>query len=128
MQNVAYKAYGAVTSRTMDDKQLELAVFRQITAELRNVDATTPPNHAMWADAVSRNLELWTVLAADLMRPGNALPDDTRRSLLQLAEFVRRESMSILSGSGSIKDIVEINETIIKGLETESNAPSIEAA
>lgn len=128
MQNVAYKAYGAVTSRTMDDKQLELAVFRQITAELRNVDATPPRNLAMWADAVSRNLELWTVLAADLMRPGNALPDDTRRSLLQLAEFVRRESMSILSGSGSIEDIVEINETIIKGLETEADSPSIEAA
>ncbi len=117
MQNVAHRAYEAVSSRTMGDEHVELAVFRQITSELQTVLIMSPVNLTMWADAINRNMELWTILSADLLRPENALAEETRRGLLQLAEFVRRTSFSILAGSGEIADLVEINQTIIAGLE-----------
>ena len=41
----------------------------------------------------------------------------TRKSLLELSIFVRRASMQILSGDGEIADLVEINESIMKGLK-----------
>ena len=69
MQALAVKAYGEVRNRTADNKSLEHALFRQITdglieaAELEKTDASK------WADALNRNLELWTLLSSDLLHP-----------------------------------------------------------
>ena len=108
MQALAHKAYGEVRNRTADNKSLEHALFRQITDGL--IAAT-------WADAVNRNLELWTLLATDLLHPENRLNEATRKSLLELSIFVRRTSMQILGGEGEITDLVEINESIMGGLK-----------
>jgi flagellar protein FlaF len=59
---------------------------------------------------------LWTTIAIDLLHPGNALPDEMKRSLLYLAEFVRQTSMKIMAGEGEIADLIEVNQTIMSGL------------
>lgn len=116
MQALAHKAYGEVRNRTADNKSLEHALFRQITdglIEAKDLEKTDP---SKWADALNRNLELWTLLATDLLNPDNSLNEVTRKSLLELSIFVRRASMQILSGEGEIADLVEINESIMSGL------------
>ena len=116
MQALAFKAYGEVKQRTAGEKDIEYALFQQITEALLQVSTAEDVQPTDWAEAIHRNQQLWTTIAIDLLNPGNALPDETKRSLLYLAEFVRQNSMKILSGNGEISDLIEINQTIMKGL------------
>lgn len=116
MQALAVKAYGEVQQRTVGDKEIEYALFRQITEALEAVSETTEFAPAAWAGAISRNQQLWTIIAADLLTPGNALPEDMKRSLLILSEFVRRTSFKVLAGEDGLKDLIEVNRTIMAGL------------
>ena len=115
MQALAVKAYGEVRNRTADNKSLEHALFDQITDALRDVAGQEKTDAAKWADAVNRNLELWTILTTDLLHPDNQLPEPTRKSLLELSVFVRRHSMQVLSGDAQLADLIEINESIMQG-------------
>jgi flagellar biosynthesis activator protein FlaF len=124
LQSLAFKAYGEVTQRTAGEKDLEIALFQQITNELRNVSDADTVQPTDWAEAIHRNQQLWTTIAIDLLNPGNALPEEMKRSLLYLAEFVRQNSMKILSGSGDIADLIEINQSIMTGLSGPSAAPA----
>lgn len=125
MQSLAFKAYGEVTQRTAGEKDIEIALFQQITNELRNVSDAETVQPTDWAEAIHRNQQLWTTIAIDLLNPGNALPEEMKRSLLYLAEFVRQNSLKILAGDGDIADLIEINQSIMMGL---SGASSGQAA
>jgi flagellar protein FlaF len=116
LQALAVKAYGEVRQRTVGDKEIEYALFRQITDALEAVAESTDFAPAAWADALNRNQQLWTILAADLLSPGNALPDDLKRSLLYLSEFVRRTSLNVLAGQDGLHDLIEVNRTVMAGL------------
>ncbi|KJS26264.1 MAG: hypothetical protein VR75_07945 [Hyphomonadaceae bacterium BRH_c29] len=91
---------------------------------MRNVSDADTVQPTDWAEAIHRNQQLWTTIAIDLLNPGNALPEEMKRSLLYLAEFVRQNSMKILSGSGDIADLIEINQSIMMGLSGASAAPA----
>ena len=117
MQALAHKAYGEVRNRTADPRSIERALFRQVTdamIEAQNLKQSDPEK---WANAINRNLDLWTVLATDLMHPENQLNEGLRKSLLELSIFVRRASTQILSGGEGLADLIDINESIIVGLE-----------
>ncbi|MEM9841615.1 MAG: flagellar biosynthesis regulator FlaF [Pseudomonadota bacterium] len=118
MQALAEKAYGEVRNRTADNKSLEHALFRQITDSLIGAENLEKTDPAAWADALNRNLELWTLLTTDLLNPDNRLPDALRKSLLELSVFVRRTNMQVLSGDAQITDLIEINESIMQGLKS----------
>ena len=116
MQALAFKAYGEVKQRTAGDRNIEFELFQQITEALEHVARSEDVAPALWADAIHRNLQLWSALAVDLLHPGNALPDEVKKSLLYLSEFVRQSSMKILSGTGELADLIEINRTIMGGM------------
>lgn len=120
MQALAVKAYGEVQQRTVGDKELEYALFRQITDALESVLATTEFAPAEWADAISRNQQLWSLIAVDLLNPANALADELKRSLLYLSEFVRRTSLKVLAGEDGLSDLIEVNKTVMAGLPRSS--------
>ncbi|WP_018148338.1 flagellar biosynthesis regulator FlaF [Henriciella marina] len=126
MHNLAHKAYSNVTSRTASDKQIEYALFSEVTNALKDVAAQDVPLPAVWADAIDRNLQLWLLLSVDLLSPENGLDESLRTNLLTLAEMVRRVSYSVLSGDTDISDLVEINETIMKGLSGEVSPSQME--
>ena len=116
MQQLASKAYGEITHRTASEKQIEFALFQQITHNLEKVAPAARPAPAVWAGAIDRNLQLWTVLASDLLLPENSLPVETKQGLLNLALFVRRHSMQVLSGEADLADLIEVNRTIMDGI------------
>lgn len=124
MQALALKAYGEVTQRTAGEREIEYALFSQITDALKEVSEVDDVQPTAWAETIHRNQQLWTTIAIDLLNPGNALPEETKRSLLYLAEFVRQSSLKILAGEGDIADLIEINQTIMNGL---SGAASVAA-
>ena len=119
MQSLALKTYGDTQQRTASGKEIEQALFAQITQDLEQVASEDKPVPSIWAEAVSRNLQLWTLLAADLMSADNALIEETKKGLLVLSEFVRRTSMDVLSGGEGLSDLIDINKTIMKGLSGE---------
>ncbi len=116
MQALAFKAYGEVAQRTAGEKEIEYALFLQITDALERVVDPETRSLESWADAVYRNQQLWIIIATDLLLPGNALPDEMKRSLLYLSEFVRQTSMKVMAGEESIPDLIEVNKTVMAGL------------
>jgi len=116
LQALAFKAYGEITRRTAGEKEIEYALFLQITEALENVLDPETRSFSAWADAISRNQQLWTLIATDLLLPGNALPEELKRSLFFLSEFVRQTSLKVLSGEESIPDLIEVNKTVMAGL------------
>jgi flagellar protein FlaF len=50
------------------------------------------------------------------MLDSNRLPAALRAQLLSLAEFVRRHSMQVLGGRGSVAALIDINTSIMRGL------------
>ena len=122
MQQLAYKAYGEVTSRTANNGQIEYALFDEITQALKSVDQDELPSPAVWGDAIDRNLKLWQILATDLMSDANQLDPNLKRNLVALSESVRRISYNVLSRKAEIAELVEINEIIMQGLA--GNIPS----
>lgn len=116
MQALAFKAYGEVTRRTAGEKEIEYALFLQITEALENVLDPETRSLSEWADALNRNQQLWIIIATDLLLPGNALPDELKRSLFFLSEFVRQTSLKVLSGDDGIPDLIEVNKTVMAGL------------
>lgn len=116
MQALALKAYGDVARRTSSEREIEFALFQQITEALESVTDPDTRSPAAWADAINRNQQLWTIIATDLLIPSNPLPDELKRSLMLLAEFVRQSSLKILAGEESIPDLIEVNRTVMAGL------------
>lgn len=116
MQSLAHKAYGQVQQRTAGDKDIEIAIIQQITRELENAaDAVDPPVTQM-VDAVSRNLQMWTIFATDLANPNNTVADEAKAGLIGISGFVHRETMKILSGKGEIEDLIEVNRNLLKSM------------
>jgi flagellar protein FlaF len=120
LQALAQKAYGAIAQRTASHKEVEYALFQQITQALEGVKDPDTRSIQDWADALSRNQQLWGIIATDLLQPGNALPDDLKRSLLFLSEFVRRTSLKAFEGEECIPDLIEVNKTVMAGLARQS--------
>ncbi len=116
MQALAFKAYGEIAQRTAGNKEVEYALFRQITDALESVTDARSRSLSDWADAINRNQQLWTIIATDLLQPGNALPDELKRSLLVLSEFVRQTSLKVLAGTEVIPDLIEVNKIVMAGL------------
>lgn len=117
MQALAYKAYGQVTQRTATGRALEHSLFEQVTRDLQSVLDDGGENTGAWGDAIYRNLQLWTIIATDLLSPENMLPNETKAGLITLSEFVRRTSMKVLAGAEGLADIIEVNRTIMAGLD-----------
>lgn len=128
MQQLAYKAYGEVTSRTANTGQIEYALFQDITQALKIVDEVEMPAPAVWADAIDRNMKLWQILSTDLMSEANELDPALKRNLIALSESVRQISYQVLARKAEITELVEINEIIMQGLEGQSTSPANVAA
>ncbi|KCZ63227.1 hypothetical protein L53_08120 [Hyphomonas sp. L-53-1-40] len=128
MQQLAYKAYGEVTSRTANTGQIEYALFQDITQALKNVDEVEMPAPAVWADAIDRNMKLWQILSTDLMSDANELDPALKRNLIALSESVRQISYQVLARKAEITELVEINEIIMQGLEGQTSSPANVAA
>ena len=114
MQNLAHQAYGTVQHRTASDKEIEQALMAQITNELEEVSNAESPSRTQWFEAISRNLQMWTIFTADLLNPNNQLPEELRSQILFLGEFVRQQSRALFAaGEGDLSEIIAINKILL---------------
>jgi len=65
-----------------------------------------------------RNWRLWTIFQANLLDPGCQVPAETRRNLLGLANFIDRQTASLLANGEpkGIDVLININRQISEGL------------
>lgn len=109
-------AYSSVIRQTEDPRSIERRVFSRVTAALEATrDAEADFNDRI--QAAHNNRELWQTLAFDLASDGNAMPDDLRARLLSLAIWVTRETQRALTQKASFQDLIEVNRSIMAGLQ-----------
>ncbi len=116
----ANQGYSASMRAASDPRMNELRLFAQITSAMVETESARRADYPAFVAALSRNLQLWTVIAADVSTEGNKLPKELRARIFQLAEFVRTTTAAILSGdaSAAASILIDINRDIMSGLQT----------
>jgi flagellar protein FlaF len=68
--------------------------------------------------ALRRNWRLWTIFQANLLDPACQVPQETRRNLLGLANFIDRQTAKLLADGDpdGIDVLININRQISEGL------------
>lgn len=117
-QRTAHRnAYGAANAMR-PPREVEYDAFSRVTGMLRQ--SAVQGLGAPLIRAVEKNSQLWTILAADLAQPGNALPDETRAGLLSLAAFSVRHGRAVLQGRATPDALIAVNMSVMKGLRAEA--------
>lgn len=111
---------GYTSHAVRTDKDNEYSAFAQVTHLLRR--ASDPAAGAARFAAIHRNNDLWTILAADLAHPDNALPQALKASLYSLAMFSIRHGHAAMRGGASLDALIDVNMAMMKGLRQEAAA------
>lgn len=126
MQSLVRETYGAVQRRTADEREIEYALFQQITEALEASSEAGSSSEAERIDAVTRNLQMWNILAADVHLGSNPLPQSLKESIIDLSGFVRQISKQVFEGVGTgLPDLIEVNRTVMGGLLKPPGTPRI---
>jgi len=115
-QTMAKTAYTATAKTVKSPRAVEYEVIARITHELKATAEKKTKNFAAFAEAVHRNNQLWTTLAANVADENNELPTEVRAQLFYLSEFSRRHAAQALAGRASVAPLLEINTAVLKGL------------
>lgn len=120
-------AYKRTISDTESPRQIERRVLSQVTADLekyqQEFDAAERSADKLellaggLRDVLWQNERIWMAFKSDLAEQGNALGPDLRAALLSLAMWVERHTRDVMSGSRKVRPLIEVNRTIISGLD-----------
>lgn len=115
---MTYSAYSKTQNLTpQSSRDVEYRLLGQVTAALMDAEAAQE-NVAKRVDAISWNREVWAALRRDLTHPANALPQNIKDQLVDLANWVDRETFRILSGDSITVDaLIDVNKNIMEGLK-----------
>ncbi len=118
---MSLQAYQKTLATTEDPKSMEYRLFAQITGELIDA-AKIGKKDRQLVEALDRNRQLWQALASDCRNPDNKLPDELRASIISLSIWVAKYSGAVLRHGEDVQDLVDINRTIMQGLEPKKAA------
>ena len=116
---LARNAYHQSARSTASPRAVERQLLAKLTSALIVTEKQREDDHPAFVNALSKNLEFWTVVAADVASEGNQLPAALRSQLFYLFEFTRHHTNKIISGGDdlSVSPLVDINQNIIRGLQ-----------
>lgn len=124
-------AYKQTITETETPRQIERRVLANVTAEIEKFQSDFDSadrrrdmlkilagglRPALW-----KNQQIWITLKSDLAEPGNALGNSLRAGLISLALWVERHTVEVLEGTAQVRPLVDINRSIIHGLEGTQN-------
>ncbi len=118
MQNTALNKhpYGVSDTVTRSERSIEYQAFAKVTSALTVHERKADDDYAALADAVHQNRKLWNILARDVLSDDNELPLELRANIFSISQFVMRHSALVLNGSGDIKTLIDLNKTMMRGL------------
>lgn len=103
-------------------RALEYELLAQATAALRTAEAGGETAFPALAEALNRNLRLWSTLAADVAGGRNGLPPELRARLFYLYQFTAQHSSAVLDGRAKVAVLIGINTAVMRGLRGEAAA------
>jgi flagellar biosynthesis activator protein FlaF len=118
-ERLARAAYMRPDIALNNPRGLEYDLLAGATSALRSAERNGETDFPALAEALNRNLRLWSHLAADVAGPGNGLPPDLRARLFYLYEFTAHHSRAVLEGRGAASVLVTINTAVMRGLRGE---------
>lgn len=117
---LAQNAYQRAMIATAGPRSIEADAFGRINGELLRAARRQNEDYPAFVKALSRNLSLWTILAADVAQDENALPAETRTMIWKIAAFVRQRTHFLLQPGAEIEisALIDLNAAMIAGLQT----------
>ena len=113
---MSLKAYQNTQLITEDPRNTEYRLFGQVTGAL--IDARdNKQSGGPLAETLDWNRRLWRTLAADCMDDRNQLTEDVRAKIVSLSLWVTKYSKEVTREGASIDPLIEINRTIMQGLQ-----------
>jgi flagellar protein FlaF len=114
---MSIQAYQNTAKRTECPRQNEYRTFAEATRAL--IEAASLPTYEIGRrmEALSLNRRLWTVLAADCATEGNQLPPALRAQIISLSIFIDKHSSQVMREGASIDVLIEINRSVMQGLQ-----------
>jgi flagellar biosynthesis activator protein FlaF len=107
--------YAATLERFETHRETEARLLRELSRSLELAEAGD--DHPQLVQAVSRNRNLWTKFATDLIGDGNKLPQELKATLLSIAGAVDRSCTEALAGDRrALTTLVAINRNIAAAL------------
>ncbi len=115
---MARRAYETSAKSTGTPRSVEYQLFSRLTGALTTAEETKSENYLSYVNALSRNLEFWTIIGADVSSDDNALPAALRGQIFYLFEFTQQHTQRILSGDKTInaEPLIDINKNVMSGL------------
>jgi flagellar protein FlaF len=120
---MSIQAYQATAQKTESPRQTEYRAFALVTRGLIDAAALPETEFGRRSEALSKNRQLWVVLAADCGGEGNVLPPSLRAQIISLSIFVDKHSRAVMREGASFDVLIDINRTIMQGLSP-SPAPA----
>lgn len=116
---LAQKAYAPASFHLKTERSVEAQAIGRITARLRSAGKNKSAHFPKLVEALHENRKLWSAFAADVVEQGNSLPDQLRAQIFYLAEFTEQHSAKVLRDEADVEILVEINTSIMRGLNTQ---------
>lgn len=114
---MSLQAYQQAAARAETPRDIEYRLFGQVTRALMAAAELDVTDIAGRMDALDWNRRLWSVLAADCGSPGNQLPEELRASIISLSLWVNRHTSAIMRNEAEFGPLIDVNKTIMQGLE-----------
>lgn len=115
-------AYGRPEGPARTARGIEYDLFVRKTRALRDAWARRGEDFPSLASALTDNIRLWSVLAADAAGPRNALPPMLRAQVIYLYEFTADHSRKVLGGAATVDVLIDINTAVMRGLRGDAGA------
>ena len=100
-------------------RDIEYSIIAKTTQNLITAYQNKDSNYIGFIEALYKNEILWSTLVSDVACKENKLPDDLKRGIIYLYNFITDHSKKIRCGSSNIDSLIEINKSILRGLKSE---------
>ena len=110
-------SYQSVQRAVEDPRATEYRLFGQVTGALIDAKSGNAKGTPL-VEAIDWNKRLWRTLAADCMDDRNSLTEDVRAKIISLSLWVAKYSRSVTREKASLDPLIEINRTIMQGLQS----------
>ncbi len=116
--NAYLKTQNATT--TQNSRDTEYRLLGQVTAGLIEAE-NDAGNLKRRMDVLVWNRQVWSVFRMDLTHPENGLPKGLRDQLVDLSNWIERETFRILQQPAlSLDGLIDVNKNIMDGLKDQS--------
>jgi flagellar protein FlaF len=117
---VALSAYQNAATRAEDPRSTEYRLFAQVTRALIKAAEADLLDMKTRSEALDWNRRVWSAFAIDCAEPDNKLPEGLRAAIISLSIFVSKHSSAVMREGADIDILIEINKTIMQGLQPQS--------